>query len=74
METKNKIKILCPRSDCKNVLVWSDVTIIRSHLIVRGFVKHYTVWVHHGETPFNVVEPREENMEEEDQTYTLTIL
>ena len=32
-------------------------------------MKDYTVWIHHGETPVNVVEPREENMEEDDQTY-----
>ena len=26
------------------------MTIIRSHLIMRGFVEDYTVWIHHGET------------------------
>jgi hypothetical protein len=32
-------------------------------------VKDYIVWIHHGETPVNIVGPREENMEEDDQTY-----
>jgi len=35
---------------------------------MRGFVKGYTVWIYHDETPVNVVEPREENMEGE-QSY-----
>ena len=30
-------------------MAWTDVTIIRSHLIIRGFVEDYTVWIHHGE-------------------------
>jgi hypothetical protein len=30
------------------------VTIIRSHLIMRGFVKNYTVWINHGETVVDV--------------------
>ena len=50
MATKNRIKILCLCSDYKNGIAWNDVTIIRSHLILRGFVKDYTVWIHHGET------------------------
>ena len=64
METKKATEILCPCSDCKNHLTWSDVTIIRSHLIMRGFVKDYTIWIHHGETTIKVVEPGEENMED----------
>ena len=31
-------------------MAWTYVTIIRSHLIMRGFVEDYTVWIHHGET------------------------
>jgi hypothetical protein len=38
--TQNKDSIICL---CKNHLAWKDVTIIRSHLIMRGFVKNYTV-------------------------------
>ncbi|WVZ62720.1 hypothetical protein U9M48_012431 [Paspalum notatum var. saurae] len=29
--------------------VWTDPTDIRSHLIVAGFVKDYSVWIYHGE-------------------------
>ena len=54
MATKNRIKILCSCSNCKNGIACNDVTIIRSHLILRGFVKDYTVWIHHGETPIMI--------------------
>jgi hypothetical protein len=54
MATKNRIKILCSCSNCKNGIAWNDVTIIWSHLIVRGFVKDYTVWIHHGKTPIKI--------------------
>ena len=47
---ENKDTIICPCKDCKNRMAWTDVTIIRSHLIMRGFVEDYTVWIHHGET------------------------
>ena len=36
--TENKDTIICPCKDCKNRIAWIDVTIIRSHLIMRGFV------------------------------------
>ena len=49
MATKNRIEILCLCSDCKNGITWNEVTRIGSHLIVRGFVTDYTVWIHHGE-------------------------
>ena len=52
--TQNKDSIICPSSDCKNHLTWKDVTIIRSHLIMWGFVKDYTVWSHHYETVVDV--------------------
>ena len=51
---QNKDSIICPCSDCKNHLAWKDVTIIRSHLIMWGFVKDYTVCIHHGETVLDV--------------------
>ena len=31
-------------------MTWTDATIIRSYLIMRGFIEDYTVWIHHGET------------------------
>ena len=48
--TENKDIIIYPCKDCKNLMTWTDVSIIREHLIVRGFVEDYTVWIHHGET------------------------
>jgi len=46
---KNKDLIICLCRDCKNHKAIKDVTIIKSHLIMRGFVKDYTVWIHHDE-------------------------
>ena len=46
---ENKDTIICPCKDYKNHMAWIDVTIIRSHLIMRGFVEDYTVWILHGE-------------------------
>ena len=48
--TENKDTIICPYEDCKNRMAWTDVTIIISHLIIRGFIEDYTVWIHHGKT------------------------
>ena len=39
IENKDTIIYLC--KDCKNRIVWTDVTIIISHLIMRGFVEDY---------------------------------
>ena len=47
---ENNDTIICSCKDYKNHMVWIDVTIIRSHLIMRGFVGDYIVWIHHGET------------------------
>ena len=43
MLTENKDTIICPYKDCKNLMAWTYESIIREHLIVRGFVKDYTV-------------------------------
>ena len=63
--TKNKDTIICPCKDCKNRMTWTNVTIIRSHLIIRGFVEDYTVWIHHGET---VIVNYEDEEEYDDET------
>jgi hypothetical protein len=41
--TNNNGTIICPCVDCKNIMAFSDVSNIRSHLIMRGFVPDYTV-------------------------------
>ncbi|WVZ84720.1 LOW QUALITY PROTEIN: hypothetical protein U9M48_031713 [Paspalum notatum var. saurae] len=48
-KTKKVAGICCPCKKCKNLKVWTDPCIIRSHLIIDGFVKDYSVWIHHGE-------------------------
>ena len=61
---ENKDRIICPYKDYKNSIAWTDVTIIRSYLIMRGFVEGYTVWVHHGKT-FIVNDEDEEEYDDE---------
>ena len=63
--TENKNTIICPYKDYKNHMAWTDVTIIRSHLIIRGFVEDYTVWIHHGEM---VIVNDEDEEEYDDET------
>ena len=60
---ENKDSIICPCRDCKNHKAFKDMTIIRSHLIMRGFVMGYTVWIHHGETVVDDVDPEEDDVE-----------
>jgi hypothetical protein len=60
---ENKDLIICPCRDCKNHLAFKDVTTIRSHLIMRGFVSNYTVWIYHGETVVDEVAPEEDDAE-----------
>jgi hypothetical protein len=60
----NKDTIICPFKDCKNRIVFADVDTIKSHLVMRGFVPDYTVWIHHGET---VVVDDDNNQQEEDE-------
>ena len=62
---ENKDTIICNCKDCKNRMAWTDVTIIRSHLIMRGFVEDYTVWIHHGEM---VIVNDEDEEEYDDET------
>ena len=58
---KHKDSIICPCRDCKNHKAFRDVMIIRSHLIMQGFVKDYTVWIHHGEMVVDAVDPEEDD-------------
>jgi hypothetical protein len=42
-------RIYCPCKTCKNMRVFSDTTIIRSYVLVGGFVDNYMIWTYHGE-------------------------
>jgi hypothetical protein len=68
--THNKDSIIYPCRDRKNHLAFKDVTIIRSHLIMRGFVKDYTMWIHHGKTVVDDVDQEEEDDAETLFTWT----
>ena len=47
--SKNETEIPYPCKDYNNNLQLGDMSTIRVHLITRGFLKDYTVWIHHGE-------------------------
>jgi hypothetical protein len=38
----------CPCKTCKNMIVFTDTTTIRSHVLVGGFVEDYMIWTYHG--------------------------
>ena len=52
--------IHCPCKPCKNMRVFSDTTIIRSHVLISGFVDNYMIWNKHGE---EAPPPRENQFE-----------
>ena len=39
----------CLCIQCKNIVVFEDAEEISSHLVHRGFMKDYLIWVKHGE-------------------------
>jgi hypothetical protein len=41
--------INCPCRDCKNLKQWDSMELIRGHLLWRGFMSNYMVWMKHGE-------------------------
>ena len=42
-----QIRCLC--FDYNNNIVWENTDVIKTHLIQRGFMVDYKVWIHHGE-------------------------
>jgi hypothetical protein len=64
--TENKDTIICPYKDCKNLMAFPDVTTIREHLIMRGFIPDYIVWIHHGERM--VVDDNDNDQEDDNKT------
>jgi len=66
----NKDTIICPCKDCENRIAFADVDTIKSHLVMRGFVPDYTVWIHHGETM--VVDDDNNDQEEDALLYQYT--
>jgi hypothetical protein len=47
--TKKTKEIYCPCPDYKNQKLWDKSSVIKSHLILRGFVENYKCWSNHGE-------------------------
>ena len=57
--------IHCPCRTCKNLIVFSDTTIVRSHVLISGFVDNYMIWNKHGEEE----QPARENSLDEIMQY-----
>ena len=51
----------CPCTMCGNTKSYSDRKILHIHLLYRGFMPHYNVWIKHGEIGITM----EDNEEEE---------
>src|SRR6266516_683602 len=52
----------CPCPICENTKSYSDLKILHTHLLYKGFMPHYNVWTKHGEIGVMM----EDNEEEED--------
>ena len=52
--------IHCPCKPYKNTRVFSDTTIIRSHVLISGSIDNYMIWNKHSEE----APPRENQLEE----------
>ncbi|XP_050213117.1 uncharacterized protein LOC126664651 [Mercurialis annua] len=50
-----ELKCPCPRTGCKNTS-YQNVETVKLHILQKGFVKDYQVWLFHGEG--NVLNPR----------------
>ncbi|XP_057436928.1 uncharacterized protein LOC130729257 isoform X3 [Lotus japonicus] len=61
-------EILCPCTKCRNCC-WTTRNVVADHLIAKGFLKGYDVWVHHGE-PIRRRFPMEIDDDMEDQEYS----
>ena len=42
-------RIPCLCRTCKHIMVFSDTTTIRYHVLVGGSVENYMIWIFHGE-------------------------
>ena len=49
---EHNVEVLCfinfPCRDCKNLKQWDSMELIRGHLLQRGFMPNYMVWMKHG--------------------------
>src|SRR6266508_3318109 len=54
---KQLAEINCPCRDCKNLMLFllAQLSIVRGHLLRRGFTEDYTCWTKHGENNNNNV-------------------
>jgi hypothetical protein len=46
--------VFCPCKDCMNQRKWERAESVRMHLITRGFMANYTIWIMHEEVSVNV--------------------
>ena len=56
----------CPCTECGNMRSYSNRKILHSHLLYKGFMPHYNVWMRHGEIGVMMEDGEEE---EDDDNY-----
>jgi hypothetical protein len=57
--------LCCPCQYCKNEKKYCTNDVLRSHLIMHGFMKDYQCWNKHGGDGLNEIEMRDSYMERE---------
>src|ERR1044072_556368 len=58
-------QILCPCINCRN-RCWTTRSVILDHLVAKGFLKGYDVWVHHGERTGRLMEVDDDKTNQDD--------
>ena len=53
----------CPCTECGNTRSYSNRKILHSHLLYKGFMPHYNVWMRHGEIGVMMEDDEEEEEE-----------
>ena len=59
LRTKTK-HIYCPCIRCRNIVLFQDTKAVIYHMICRGFMKDYLIWMKHGEgssAPYTIGDP-----------------
>jgi len=56
-------EVRCPCVNC-NMCLFHNRSTIHNHLIVRGILRNYNVWIHHGECE-DLIDSTDDGIEEE---------
>ena len=54
----------CPCTECGNTRSYSNRKILHSHLLYKGFMPHYNIWMRHGEIGVMMEDGEEEEYDD----------